>query len=103
MASSIAASIALCGYVTGEWSSKSSERAPSGASVVTRVGKLQRRQTGLNSGGAPFGFVPVFTALLFRETIPEICNGFLAIIAILGIAARTGFATSVMCGSGDRA
>ena len=42
IASSIAASIALRGYVAGAWSSKSSERAPSGASVmftVTGVGK----------------------------------------------------------------
>jgi hypothetical protein len=43
IASSIAASIALRGYVAGEWSSKSSDRAPSGASVmftVTDVGNF---------------------------------------------------------------
>ena len=44
IASSIAASIALRGYVTGAWSSKSAEeRAPSGASVmftVTGVGNF---------------------------------------------------------------
>src|SRR6476661_5791777 len=40
----IAASIALRGCVAGAWSSKSSERAPSGASLmftVTGVGKLR--------------------------------------------------------------
>ena len=40
----IAASIALRGCVGGAWSSKSSERAPSGASLmftVTGVGKLR--------------------------------------------------------------
>jgi hypothetical protein len=54
----IAASIALRGYVAGAWTSKSSERAPSGASVmftVTGVGKLKaarRTRTALVSRSA---------------------------------------------------
>jgi hypothetical protein len=74
IASSIACSIALRGYVAGAWSSYASgQRAPSGESDVDGDGggQLQCAEPSLHGRGEIFGVVGVFAAFLRRERVPR--------------------------------